>query len=581
MELLKKKVLSMLLCVALLCSLSAQTAFAEAKGGVTDSAYESETNTQADMALRIAQDEDVSTDGQTTQDTAQDEADGQTTQDTAQDEADKQTAVSVQEVEEMIEVLPKLEEQVTNNKLLARAAAPVGVDEGLKRRGVTGWRMSDDSTLEIEASGTISAQIISGEMPWYDKINDIRKVVIKGDVTSIGENVFCDCVNLLEIELPDTVTYIGESAFKNCEKLTTVHLPQNLEVIDFAAFSHCGNLKLSTLPDSVRDVAASAFEYCDNLTLTSFPQNIQVGEGAFYHCTGITSLRLPEKMIAIFDEMFTECTSLSSIEIPSGVKEITFSAFKNCSSLTTVTFEGKTPPVRIDDNAFDGCNIRTIRVPAGTAAAFEPLKAKNGFSNAVIVEFGSLYSPSDRQSTLDSSSFETDRASTVEKKAFANTVQLPGGEKAVSTIGGVYNVESVEGVAVITQKKDVYSAVGLSNEEVNAGTNVALYVSDCLNKKTNQALNDVAVAANKKVAAYLIVDMYTITQKGVVNKVRETEALVELLIGVPQSVRSTNRQFSVICLDPSGNVVTYNDMDTNPNTITIHANVFGNYAVVY
>lgn len=167
------------------------------------------------------------------------------------------------------------------------------------------------------------------------------------------------------------------------------------------------------------------------------------------------------------------------------------------------------------------------------------------------------------------------------EKAPANIVQLPGGEKAVSSIGGVYNVESVEGVAVVTQKKDVYSAVGLSNEEVKAGTNVVLYMSDCLNKKASQPLNDVAVAANKKVAAYLTADMYTITKKGVINKVRETGAPVELLIGVPQSARSANRQFSVVCIDPSKNVVTYNDMDTNPDTITVCANVFGNYAVVY
>lgn len=173
------------------------------------------------------------------------------------------------------------------------------------------------------------------------------------------------------------------------------------------------------------------------------------------------------------------------------------------------------------------------------------------------------------------------KEASTKEKAPANIVQLPGGEKAVSSIGGVYNVESVEGVAVVTQKKDVYSAVGLSNEEVKAGTNVVLYMSDCLNKKTYQEVNDVAVAANKKVAANLTADMYTITKKGVINKVRETGAPVELLIGVPQSARSANRQFSVVCIDPSKNVVTYNDMDTNPDTITVRANVFGNYAVVY
>lgn len=267
------------------------------------------------------------------------------------------------------------------------------------------------------------------------------------------------------------------------------------------------------------------------------------------------------------------------------------------SSSTTIPFSTGITKMIIKVVPGTNCQVGNYGVNVnGTAvsdASKEAAKSENG--NAITVsEPTKEYQvqveftqdnpePEKKEEKKEEKKVETvvQKEASTKEKAPANIVQLPGGEKAVSSIGGVYNVESVEGVAVVTQKKDVYSAVGLSNEEVKAGTNVVLYMSDCLNKKTYQEVNDVAVAANKKVAANLTADMYTITKKGVINKVRETGAPVELLIGVPQSARSANRQFSVVCIDPSKNVVTYNDMDTNPDTITVRANVFGNYAVVY
>ena len=47
---------------------------------------------------------------------------------------------------------------------------------------------------------------------------DIKKVVIPSGVTSIGEEVFAECIDLTEVTIPDSVTSIGEEAFdKSCK----------------------------------------------------------------------------------------------------------------------------------------------------------------------------------------------------------------------------------------------------------------------------------------------------------------------------------------------------------------------------
>lgn len=63
------------------------------------------------------------------------------------------------------------------------------------------------------------------------------------NITEIGESTFEDCTNFESASFIDGVlTTIGDNAFKGCENLMDIQLPETMETIGDGAFSGCTNL---------------------------------------------------------------------------------------------------------------------------------------------------------------------------------------------------------------------------------------------------------------------------------------------------------------------------------------------------
>lgn len=132
---------------------------------------------------------------------------------------------------------------------------------------VASGKCGDDITWQLDEAGTLTISG-TGEMynyngnlnnyaPWNDKRQDVKKVVVKGDVTNIGDWAFWGFGNLASVSLPDSVTRIGSYAF--CSGLSQIVLPKNLTTIESSAFEGCSNLKKIILPDSVTSIGKHAF----------------------------------------------------------------------------------------------------------------------------------------------------------------------------------------------------------------------------------------------------------------------------------------------------------------------------------
>lgn len=64
------------------------------------------------------------------------------------------------------------------------------------------------------------------------------EVVVPDGITRIGETVFDECRNLVNVCLPESVTRIGRGAFYQCSRLEKIVLPEGLEKIEKELFGY-------------------------------------------------------------------------------------------------------------------------------------------------------------------------------------------------------------------------------------------------------------------------------------------------------------------------------------------------------
>lgn len=98
-------------------------------------------------------------------------------------------------------------------------------------------------------------------VPWADSIGEIRKIVLKDGVASVGANAFRDLTALTDISeaFPDSVTVIGENAFRGCPSLAGVLvLDETVTQVGANAFADCPQLTMLVLSDKTGPMNVSA-----------------------------------------------------------------------------------------------------------------------------------------------------------------------------------------------------------------------------------------------------------------------------------------------------------------------------------
>ena len=162
--------------------------------------------------------------------------------------------------------------------------------------GALTWKL-DKGTLIISGAGAMPNYTPDDEAPWYaDRYRrEIRHVLVKSGVTSIGGRAFVNCSQLTSVSLPDDLQMINYWAFGYCEKLTSLHIPSGV---------------------------------------------YWIGNNAFDSCTGLTALILPYALTNTGYHAFQNCSALKTVAIPYRIAAITNGSFAGCNALTTVNFGG-------------------------------------------------------------------------------------------------------------------------------------------------------------------------------------------------------------------------------------------------
>ena len=172
------------------------------------------------------------------------------------------------------------------------------------------------------------------------------------------------------------------------------------------------------------------------------------------------------------------------------------------------------------------------------------------------------------------------KAAQVEAKQ-KKTVTTASGEAVKTEIPGVYEFTSLSGAAVSTSRADVKKAIGLSEEEIAAGTNASIFMTDFVAKEDREMLTNAAVNNGKTVLSMVVSDMYSITKDGKITKLHNSKEPVSIMFGIPKHAVDANKAYSVLCVTADGKVVELKDTDNDPSTLTVDTTVFGKYVIVY
>ena len=266
--------------------------------------------------------------------------------------------------------------------------------------------------------------------------SNITRVAIPDSVTTIENEAFYNCDNLVSATTGNGVTSIGDEAFRDCDKLKNMTIGNGVTMIGKNAFSECDNLTSVIIPDSVTTIDDYAFWYCKSLTNVAMGNSVtHIGHKAFGECKNLTNITVPDSIISIRDEAFSgcnleyneydnalylgnndnpcvvlvraknknitaceinkktkwirdyafrSCSNLKNIVIPDSVARIGYSVFEECTDLTKITISDSV--TEIGGYAFRGCNnLKNIAIPVKvTSIGYRTFEGCTGLTNITI-----------------------------------------------------------------------------------------------------------------------------------------------------------------------------------------------------
>jgi len=211
-------------------------------------------------------------------------------------------------------------------------------------------------------------------------VNSLKEVIINGG-NEIADHAFYGCENITKIVISDEITSVGEGAFEGCNSLVSLTIPFVGGGTDdyresSLAYTFGG---LSKISPSLEEVIVtgdklhySAFEGCSGTFKVIVSNNLkEVGLNAFYNCDNLNyniynnaryigSIENPYMLlVSSIDTNITECI------IHEDTKEICSEAFLDCKLLETITFSKNAKLEKIGSAAFSFCyQLESITIPS-------------------------------------------------------------------------------------------------------------------------------------------------------------------------------------------------------------------------
>ena len=229
----------------------------------------------------------------------------------------------------------------------------------------------------------------------FYECGNLESAEIPNSVTNIGSQAFWGCRSLTSVVIPISVTRIDDYVFCDCRSPTSIVIPNSVTAIGRGAFQSCSSLSSVTIPNSVARIDIEAFRYCRSLTSITIPNSItNINEFAFEGCSSLTSVTIPNSVMSVGLQAFYGCSSLKTITIGNGVNTIFYHAFANCLELKDVYCYADIIPSMLNvynkpvTSAFEGSLVEyaTLHVPESSISDYKSTEPWSNFKSVVAID---------------------------------------------------------------------------------------------------------------------------------------------------------------------------------------------------
>ncbi len=293
------------------------------------------------------------------------------------------------------------------------------VDENIVSYAVSGIGNCNNPNLVIPYEYNNKPIIKINNYAFKQNMN-IKNVIIRENIKSMGEKVFFCCSNLISANINSE--NVGFDDFERCSSLQNVFINNNVKKIDAYAFEYCSNLtdfiitsenidfaaigvfyKCTSLKElkvnaenknykvldgilysmdekqliqapteiagdisiseKVEKIGIGAFSFNEKMTSIVIPKNVtEIGSKVFYRCASLENITIPESVKTIGSQIFQDCTNLKSVNLNSQATGL--NTFWRCTNLEDVTIG--TNCKRIENYCFETCTKLTTIKYSGT-----------------------------------------------------------------------------------------------------------------------------------------------------------------------------------------------------------------------
>lgn len=212
--------------------------------------------------------------------------------------------------------------------------------------------------------------------------SSLTSINIPSSVSSIGNDIFLNCTNLMSLIVDSNNNYFkddnnkallskdGTTLYIYADKVGTSYtIPSTVTTIRENSFMG-SNLTSVTIPSSVGTIGTQAFKNCNYLTSISIPSSVTaIEQQTFYGCPSLATVTMGNNVTRIDTEAFYG-SGLTTFTIPESVTNIKSNAFKNCSELTRLNVYSTSSATKITLNTkgwVNGCDETNLTIHASSS----------------------------------------------------------------------------------------------------------------------------------------------------------------------------------------------------------------------